>query len=86
MPKSPLAGVAPRCKYHVDIRVFAVILVIARTNDQNFGISESSILKAMPIAFASFESGAFPGLERFLSRVRHQYDFSFKHVDELVFM
>jgi hypothetical protein len=61
-----------------------MILVAARTYNQDFSISKCPVLKAMPIWDTGLEPCAVARLQSILPFVCYQHDFPVQHVDKLV--
>jgi hypothetical protein len=56
VPIRSTARISAGGEYQVNIRILAMILVIARTDYQQLGVAQRSVLQAMPISNAGLES------------------------------
>jgi len=63
-----------------------MILVIARTDYQQLGVAQRSVLQAMPISNAGLESRTVSRLQCFLAFIGDKHDFALEHVHKFVFM
>src|SRR5512142_190842 len=83
-PVAAVSGIAPGHEHHVDVRILAMILVVARADRQDLRVTGRAVLQAMPVAHSGTESGAVAGTQDLLAALGHEHDLAGQDIDELV--
>ena len=64
------------CEFHVDVWILAMVLVIARTDDEQLRILSGAVLQAMSIPVAGRKTGTVPGAQPHFASIVYEDDFA----------